>query len=191
VRKGDKLYFVVNCNGDSVDDDTVWNPQITYERVDSTMEHARRDVVDDQSTRLHYAGRGWQAQGMPANGNGDLPGRIRGTLTASGNSGDKVSYRFCGTGIEVLGSTGDDGGIAALSLDGKAIGRIDTFAPIDILVPKALSAVLPIRLWGVQGLPDGEHTLELTVTGEKNLKSAGTVIGIDAFVVLNGSGLGP
>ena len=188
VQKGEKLYFVVNCNGDAADDDTVWNPQITYERLDGVMERAQREVVDDQSTRLQYTGRGWQAQGAPANGTGYLPGRIRGTLSVSGTTGDKVSYKFRGTGIEVFGSTGDDGGIATPSLDGKDVGRIDTFAPAQ---RSQWATVPPIRLWGVQGLPEGDHTLELTVTGDKNRDSRGTSIGIDAFVVLNGLGSSP
>ena len=115
---------------------------------------------------------------------GYLPGRIRGTLSVSGTGGDKVSYKFRGTGIEVLGRTGDDGGIAALSLDGKAVGRIDTFAPA---LRSQGATVPPIRLWGIQGLPNGEHTLELNVTGEKNRDSRGASIGIDAVVILNGS----
>ncbi len=124
---------------------------------------------------------------MPSNGEGSLPGRIRGTISTSGTGGDKVSYKFRGTGVEVLGVTGDDHGIADLSLDGKPVGRIDTFVPVDILMPKALLAVPTICLWGTHELQEGEHTLELTVTGEKNPKSTGTLVGIDAIVVLNGS----
>lgn len=182
VQKGDKLYFVVNCQGDAVDDDTVWDPQISYERLDGVLEPVRREIVDDQNTRVQYTGREWQAQGGPVNGAGYLPGRILGTLSVSGTGGDKLSYKFRGTGIEVLGDTGNDRGMADVSLDGKPIGRIDTFAPN---VSSHWPIVPPIRLWGIQGLSEGEHTLELTVTGEKNPKSAGTAIGIDALVVLH------
>jgi hypothetical protein len=86
--------------------------------------------------------------------------------------------------------------MAALTLDGKSVATIDTFAPSH--VPSAIwslpskrigrwAAVPPIRLWGIQGLPKGAHTLEVLVTGQKNADSIGTAIGIDAIVVSNGS----
>jgi hypothetical protein len=83
----------------------------------------------------------------------------------------------------VIGNRGDDGGIATLNLDGKAAGRIDTFAPVH---RSEWPTAPPVRLWGVQGLTDGEHTLELTVTGEKHRDSHGASVGLDALVVLRG-----
>jgi hypothetical protein len=197
VQKGERLYFVVNCNLDAVDDDTVWNPQITYERLDGVMERAQREVVDDQSTRLQYTGHGWQTQGSPANGTGYLPGRIRGTLSVSGTAGDGMSFRFRGTGVEIIGQTGSDRGIASITLDGKQVATIDTFVPEDNTSPTvpqvragsaALWANVPgTRLWGIQCLDQGEHTLEVAVTGRKNDASIGTFIGIDGVVVLDGT----
>ena len=105
----------------------------------------------------------------------------------------KVTFR--GTGISIIGDTGSDRGIAEISLDGKSTGRIDTFVPEnfansssgDTAVVAHLAHDVPFDpptiLWGTHGLPDGEHTLELTVTGTKNAKSAGTFIGIDEVVV--------
>jgi hypothetical protein len=107
-----------------------------------------------------------------------------------------MSAKFHGTGIELLGDVGADGGMATISLDGKAAATIDTFAPSH--VPSSIwslpskrvgrwAAVPPVRLWGIQGLADGEHTLEVLATGQKNADSIGTAIGIDAIVVSNGS----
>jgi hypothetical protein len=76
------------------------------------------------------------------------------------------------------------------------VATIDTFA--SSRVPSSIwslpskrigrwAAIPPIRLWGVQGLSSGAHTLEVLVTGQKNADSIGTAIGIDAIVVSNGS----
>ena len=199
VRKGEKLYFVVNDNVNADDDDTVWNPQITYTRIDGGMERVRRSVVDDAGSAVHYSGRGWQEMGIGATRDqGYLPGLIKGTMAISGTPGDTMTFKFRGTGVEIMGDTADNRGVARITLDGKDVARIDTFVPedgrpgpsVDSVMPARLPtlwATLPSkRLWGVQGLTSGEHTVVLTVTGLKNKESAGTFVGIDALVVLNG-----
>jgi hypothetical protein len=203
VKKGDKLYFVANRNADAVDDDLVWDPCITYEGDPPRPEKAPvRTVVDDHSTVVKYSGQGWQASGVTPWGGeqGYLPGRRRGTLTISGTPGDKLTLRFRGTGIEVIGDTGSDRGIASVALDGKQVGMIDTFVPENAIWsvqehPSSIReaarvTILPaIPLWGTRSLTDGEHTMELSVTGRKNDASTGTFIGIDALVVLGGSAI--
>lgn len=202
VRKGDRLHFQVNANGDAVDDDTVWDPVITYARVESPPPRQAEVVVDDLEHAIRYTGRGWQKLGVtPWGGDldqGYLPERIRGSLSVSGTAGDRFSLRFRGTGVELIGDTGSDRGIAAIKLDGKEAGMIDAFVPENIFnltaahpseireparVPKAPR----IRLWGVDGLEPGEHVLEVTVTGRKNKESTGMFIALDGIVVRNGS----
>jgi hypothetical protein len=187
-----------------VDDDTVWDPQITYERIEGTVKRTQRSIVDDQSTLVHFTGPGWQALGIGGgNGNdrdqGYLPGRIKGTLMVSGRVGDKMMLKFHGKGVELLGDTGSDRGTASITLDGKSVAILDTFVPerspdftsSDIVrEPTRLPIIPPIRLWGIQNLNDTEHTLELTVTGQKNKESTGTFIGVDAVLVLDGLGTG-
>lgn len=113
-----------------------------------------------------------------------------------------MRLKFRGTGVELIGDTGSDRGIATISLDGKQVATIDAFVPENIYWltrahpspirgPSRVPIVPPIRLWGISGLPDGEHTLELTVGGQKNKESIGTFIGIDALVVLDGTPLDP
>jgi hypothetical protein len=103
--------------------------------------------------------------------------------------------------VEIIGDTSDNRGVASIALDGKTVATIDTFVPEDGRPGPAVDSVTPTRvptlwatlpskrLWGVDGLANGEHTLELTVTGLKNKESSGTFVGIDALVILNGNAL--
>jgi hypothetical protein len=199
VHKGDKLYFVVNQNVDPEDDDTVWNPQITYNRIENLPAPPHRTIVDDTSSLLHYSGRGWQELGVGATRDqGYLPGRINGTLAVSGTGGDKVTLKFQGTGLELFGDVGVNRGVASISLDGKEVVTIDTYVPEGSPHPATYDSPIPIRepslwntlpskrLWGIDGLPGGEHTLEVLVTGQRNKESTGTFIAIDGVTILNG-----
>jgi hypothetical protein len=149
---------------------------------------------------LKYGGEGWQRLGNnPWNSDVDLGylvGWEQGTISVSATAGATMSAKFHGTGVELIGDVGGDGGIAAIHLDGKQVATIDTFAPSH--VPTAIwslptkrigrwAAAPPVCLWGIQDLADGEHTIEVLVTGRKNDDSIGTAIGIDAVVVSNGS----
>jgi hypothetical protein len=200
VNKGDKLFFVLNRNGDATDDETVWSPQVAYEHVDDNAPRTQFSVTDNSSSRLKYSEQGWQRLGLnPWNSDVDqgyLTGWWQGTISVSNSPGATMSLKFHGTGVELLGDVGGDGGIAAITLDGKQIATIDTFAPSH--VPTSIwsqpskrvgnwAAVPPMRLWGIQNLADGEHTLELLVTGRRNADSIGSAIGIDAVVVSNGN----
>jgi len=205
VQKQDKLLFVVNSIGDSTDDDTVWDPQITYDRIDGAPIRAARTVTNDNSTRLKYDGTGWQKLGLsPWGGDVDqgyFPGWSQGTVSVSETPGDKLTVKFRGTGAEIIGQTGTDRGVASITLDGKQTTTIDTFVPENIIhltVPKvragaaALWPQVPrVCLWGIQGLAQGVHEVVVTVTGQKNEESSGTFIGIDAVVVFNGTTIAP
>jgi hypothetical protein len=204
VQKGDKLYFVVNQNVDPEDDDTVWNPQITYTQIDDVPLRPQRTLLDDANSILRYSGRGWQELGVGATREqGYLPGRINGTLSVSGTAGDKVTLNFRGTGVELLGDAGVNRGVASILLDGKEVATIDTYVPetsrtqstYDSSVPTRepiLWSTLPSkRLWGIEGLGSGDHTLEVVVTGQRNKESTGTFIAIDGLVILNGAPIDP
>jgi hypothetical protein len=199
---GDALYFVVNRNGNASDDETVWNPQISY----STRTKATRPVLptrlDDLDHAIKYSGNGWQNTGAPpwskgagiGEDMGYLPGRFKGTLSVSGTAGDSLKVTFTGTGVEIIGDTGSDRGIAEIRMDGEDKGSIDAFVPEDFpnfsaaksgsdRQPNNIALKPPTVLWGASGLQDGEHTLEVTVTGKKNQESMGTFIGIDEIVI--------
>ena len=206
VKAGDQLYFIVNRNVDSTDDETVWNPQITYITnggVNASKSEAR---LDDLDHALKYSGGGWQYTGTPPWSGGTgigrdigyLNDRFKGTLSVSGTSGDKVKLKFRGTGVKIIGDTGSDHGVAEISVDGEVKGSIDTFVPENYSNWKASSNSLvrqannvaikpPIVLWATSELAEGEHTLEVIVTGRKNEESTGTFIGIDEIVIAGGA----
>jgi len=202
VNAGERLYFIVNRNSD---DDTVWNPQIRYLTEVALETPKQQTRLDDVDHAIKYSGEGWQVPGTPpwaksANGidmGGDmgyLTDRFRGTLTVSGNSGDRMKLSFRGTAIQIIGDVGSDRGIAQVTLDGEDKGTIDSFVPENLPNETAASRGLvyhannvaykpAIALWGITGLSEKEHTLELTVTGRKNIESSGTFIGIDEVVI--------
>src|SRR5581483_7525294 len=180
VRSGEKLYFIVNANVDAVDDETVWNPHITYVRLDETVSPTKQKFIDDRGSEVVFTGTGWQHEGLaPWSSDldkGYLADRHSGTLSVSGTAGDKVLLRFRGTGIEIIGDTGSNRGMASVQLDGKLAGTIDTFLPANILAiarahtssieePTPWAPCPPTRLWGIRDLPLGEHTLELDISG--------------------------
>ncbi len=78
-------------------------------------------------------------------------------------------------------------------------GAIDTFVPENypnftvaqgrdrVREPENVAVGTPRVLWGTSGLPDGEHILELIVSGQKNQESTGTFVGIDEVVITSGT----
>src|SRR5690606_4894758 len=78
---------------------------------------------------------------------------------------DSVKLRFRGTGAIVLGRYGKDCGIAAVTIDGKALPSTNLFYDWDLYGQE------PFRgesIGHVFGLEPGQHTLEITVTGDKH-----------------------
>ena len=80
-------------------------------------------------------------------------------------------------------------------------GAIDTFVPENypnftvassgsVREPENVAVDPPRVLWGTSGLPDGEHILELIVSGRKNQESTGTFVGIDEVVITSGTAAG-
>ena len=137
VNAGDKLYFIVNHNADATDDETVWNPQIKYVTSRGGMSPKTLTRLDDLDHAIEYSGSGWQRKGTPpwARGAGlgedigYLQDRFKGTLSVSGTADDRMTLKFRGASVELIGDTGSDQGIAAIRIDGQDKGTIDTFVP--------------------------------------------------------------
>jgi hypothetical protein len=80
-----------------------------------------------------------------------------------------------GTSISWVGYRGPDAGIALVSVDGGKPVEVDTYAP-DFKVQEVL--------FTATGLEDKEHTLTITATGRKNIRSTAAKIFVDAFDVV-------
>ena len=93
---------------------------------------------------------------------------------ASG-AGSAVSLNFNGTGIAWIAYRDEWSGLARVILDGELKATIDTY-----LLP-GQSRTAPYTL---EGLPLGNHSLRIEVTGTRNLRSGGSWVWLDAFDVM-------
>jgi hypothetical protein len=109
---------------------------------------------------------------------------VKDGLRASGNAGDYIEVRFPGTAVFVESWVTKDGGILEVTVDGERMGRRDMYLKMkDGKRPGWNGQVSAVWL---TGLPDGEHTLRVTVTGEKHPESEGTQIGLGRIASYRG-----
>jgi hypothetical protein len=109
---------------------------------------------------------------------------VKDGLRASGNAGDYMEVRFPGTAVFVESWVTKDGGILEVTVDGKPMGTRDMYLKMkDGKRPGWNGQVSAVWL---TGLPDGEHTLRVTVTGEKHPDSEGTKIGLGRIACYRG-----
>lgn len=107
------------------------------------------------------------------------------TVTASGPSGGShamsasagasVSLAFYGTGVDVLGMTGPKCGIASVSVDGGTPVSADSYAA---------ATAFGQTIYSSAALPNGLHTLTVTVTGTKQPASADAYVALDALSIV-------
>jgi hypothetical protein len=90
------------------------------------------------------------------------------------DAGSTVTLSFTGTAVSWIGYQDAWSGIAKVSVDGSAVGQVDTYSATD----KAKSAVYTLT-----GLSQGNHELTIEVTGTKDGSSAGSWVWVDAFDV--------
>ena len=128
-------------------------------------------IVDDaqQGTGLDtfdYVGSGWghaSGEGAPAN-------PYDGTNSWTDNAGDHVTFTFVGTSITLYGITDPSNGFGTVSIDGGASTSIDFYSA---------NRTGNAALWTSPTLPEGQHTLTLTDTAQKDPASSGTNIIVD------------
>jgi lysozyme len=97
------------------------------------------------------------------------------TLTRSAQKGSRVDVPFEGAQVAVVARRGPSGGRFEVSLDGQRIGSVDLFAPSDD----------ERRIVRVINVSPGEHVLGLRATGTADARSAGTMVWLDAVLVLD------
>jgi hypothetical protein len=83
-------------------------------------------------------------------------------------AGDNLELTFDGTGITLMGNWVRNGGKAAIYLDGKSRGTIDSYFFWNNQEHDNMN------LWHAFGLQPGSHTVKVEVLGEKRPESAGT-----------------
>lgn len=88
-------------------------------------------------------------------------------------------FAFTGTSVRWIGYRDEWSGIAYVYLDGELKTTVDTFA--SPAQPQA-------ALFSIEGLPAGNHTLAVEVTGDRNSRSRGSWVWVDAFDVVSDDG---
>ena len=86
-----------------------------------------------------------------------------------------MELNFVGTGIKWIGTSSNSQGIAKVYVDGEFQAEVDQYSD---------SKQVMVNSFSLTGLSNGEHIIRVDVTGNKNSKSNGTRIEIDAFDVI-------
>ncbi|MGH2366901.1 MAG: hypothetical protein ACRDI2_01775, partial [Chloroflexota bacterium] len=156
-----------------------WLPRPSYEALQATAtsQALGPGVHQESSVGLHFGGT-WQWTPDPT--------ASLGGFRESPVSGATLTLRFRGTKVEVLAPVGPARGTAFVKINGAATlaNRVplngNGQATLDVYAPDADSQR---RFVIADRLPDREHELELTVTGQHAPASGGPGVGIDAVVV--------
>ncbi len=128
------------------------------------------NTYDDTNPALRYTGN-WTHVGSSSTTNGDY----NTTESSSQEAGDSMTVAFSGRAVQWIGPKSSDEGIAAVSIDGKQVATIDTYA--------APSKEFQQVLFEATGLAAGDHTLKIVVSGQKDAASSADTVAIDAVNV--------
>jgi beta-galactosidase GanA len=134
-------------------------------------EEAAGYTYDDTNPALSYSGT-WTHAGPSA---GYTSGDYQQTESWSQSTGASMTVTFTGTAIQWVGPKNNNGGIAAVSVDGGTPVNVDTYDQFG----KEFQQVL----FSQSGLSTGTHTLTITVTGNKNPGSSADTVVVDAINV--------
>ena len=92
----------------------------------------------------------------------------------------EVSFTFRGDGIRWIGAKEENQGIAEVDIDGETAAEVDLYGA-NITSGTQIGEILFEKEWD----KDGEHTITIRRTGEKNPDATGANVNIDAFIVLD------
>jgi len=97
-----------------------------------------------------------------------------GAFAYSNETSANASFSFYGTGLKWIVTKNNNFGKAKVYLDGAYMGLVDLYSRL----PKTQISLQKT------GLPAGNHTLHLEVSGQKNPNSSGYYINLDALEVI-------
>lgn len=129
---------------------------------DSTIENM---AIGTDNGQVQYTGSDWTVCG----GCGVDTGND--SYTYGYTQGDSFTIRFYGVEAQIWGVKESAGGIASVTLDGHAKKQVDTYS-----ATKTSTIIYDTKLLGKQ---PANHTLTLTITGQKNAQSAAIVLSFD------------
>jgi len=126
--------------------------------------------IEQTNSAIQYSGRWFQNTNVVHSG---------GSAVLATEKGSKATLSFSGTGVQWIGFGDQWSGIANIFVDGVFKTEVDTFAS-----PTRAKTVL----YSTTGLPPGNHTITIEVTGRRSARSAQNWIWIDAFDVTGAGG---
>ena len=135
-------------------------------------------TLDDRDSRIQYTG-DWLLMD-------DYSGNFADTETLSKTAGDTAALSFRGTGVRVYGARDTIYGIGEASVDGGEWQRFDQYLkPVDFpAASRGYEKRYGQLIFEADGLKDGEHTLMLRVTGDKNLKAQQCYLALDKIEIV-------
>lgn len=125
----------------------------------------RLNRFEEHSHSLNYSG-SWKTLA-----NADSSG---GVVNYSGVAGNTVSFDFTGNRVRWMATNGPNQGKAEVYVDGVFTRTVDMYSATR----KFLLAV-----FDTGGLPPGQHSIMVRVSGSKNQASSGSFVTLDAFEV--------
>ncbi|MFE2726666.1 glycoside hydrolase family 2 TIM barrel-domain containing protein [Kitasatospora sp. NPDC059327] len=128
-------------------------------------------IIDDADSRVLYTGN-WTHDGANRSSTTSDLGR---TESYSKEVGATATTAFWGAGVRVIAPKGPSEGIVEVSVDGGVPTRVDLYAA---------SKQSQQNVFERTGLVEGEHTVTVRVTGQKNSSATDTFVCLDAFEVL-------
>ena len=122
--------------------------------------------VDDQQSQVTFSGAGWTHDPMG--------GTYADTFSYSKQAGDAAVLTFTGSGISYIASRENNRGIAEIFVDDVSQGTVDLYSA---------ETLRQQTVFTLDGLEEGEHTIRVVVTGEKNPAASDAYVDVDAFAV--------
>lgn len=165
LNKKTRYLFYIPRSGQNMADADVELPILqSLLTVQGTPGHLT--PVNQTDGDASYSGTGWQHS--TDRNFGDLDNDVEVTPL----NGDSMSYTFHGTGLEVLGETGNDGGAFQVIVDGKPAAGQKLTERTENNTRLAQQVI-----YSIEGLPQAKHVVKIVKTG-------GARLIIDGFVVI-------
>lgn|GEM_PF-2801629 len=142
---------------------------LTLFLISTPASSAETKRIEESDSSFKYFGQWRSDQNLGASGGSW-------TMTSYMPQVNKVEITFSGTGVRLVSLKCDHCGIIKVEIDGKSYPDIDTYIEG---VPTGQQLLKDIAT----DLPNGKHTLVMSVSDKKNPASTGYVVAIDAIEV--------
>ncbi|MGM0376560.1 MAG: sialate O-acetylesterase [Bacteroidota bacterium] len=122
---------------------------------------------------------GWQIveNWKPDDGVGTRANYVNVPMLIGQDEGDTLEFTFNGNAVGIAVAAGPDAGIIEYRIDEENWQKKDLFTKWSV------NLHLPLYYTLAAGLPEGEHTLQIRITEEKNSRSMGNVCRIRYFYI--------